>query len=86
MSCSLQATKTKHCLDQSDMLLLFSDPVPFYMCNIPDTVLIYPVVSFFILPYVFSFSVPYYHFGRIFSEILYTKKQDIEIYLIHACN
>ena len=33
LSCSSQATKTKHCLDQSDMLLLFSHPVSLYMCN-----------------------------------------------------
>ena len=33
MSCSSQATKTKHCLDRSDMLLLFSHPVSLYMCN-----------------------------------------------------
>ena len=33
LSCSSQATKTKHCLDRSDMLLLFSHPVSLYMCN-----------------------------------------------------
>ena len=68
------------------MLLLFSDPVPSYMYNISDTILVYPVVSFLLSPTFFTFSVSYYHFGRIFSEILYTKKTGYRNISYPVCN
>ena len=75
LSCSPQATKPKYCLDRSYMLSLFSDPVSLYMCNNSRNGAILSGSLIFRSPLRFlTFSISYYHFTRIFSEILYTKK------------
>ena len=62
LSCSSQATKTKHCLDQSDMLLLFSHPVSLYMCNnsrnganLSGSFIFYSLTFFYILRIILPF-------------------------------
>ena len=80
LSCSPQATKPKYCLDRSYMLSLFSDPVSLYMCNNSRNGAILSGSLIFRSPLRFlTFSISYYHFTRIFSEILQTKRQTYSI-------
>ena len=80
MSCSSQATKTKHCLDRSDMLLLFSHPVSLYMCNNSRNganlsgSFIFTLLRFFHSPYYTTISPEY------FQKFYIQKRQGIEIY------